>query len=311
LKYVLGLDDPSGRAAIKGTIVHKVMEVLGNVKKCVQDGVDVCEDKALGNINIDLAMTSDEYIAELLQKSFAYYTDPSRSIHHHKLTEERECLQWVFKALSNSDGIFDPRKRDIIAVEPYFEIELDYPWATYDYGDGSKGQLVLKGTIDLVTKTGENRGEVIDWKTGGQKDWAKGIDKNFFTLLRDTQLMIYHYALTQKYPDINHWAMTMNYINKDGAHTMPYGPKELVKTEQMLKRQFERIQQTTRPQLKPLERFFCSRVCTFGKDMSKKDPTKTICQYTHDKLLKHGMQKVIAEDTKPGFSIDYYHDPGS
>ena len=37
-----------------------------------------------------------------------------------------------------------------------------------------KGQLAIKGTIDLVTKLNDDTIEVVDWKTGRRMDWTTG-----------------------------------------------------------------------------------------------------------------------------------------
>lgn len=112
-----------------------------------------------------------EIVEKLIDMSYEYYT--SRITHHKWMPVDfKDCTNFVWMALDYKvgfkQGIFDPRNRDIIAVEPHFDFELDEEWANYEFlnnkGEMTSGKLSLKGTIDLVTKVNDNTIEVIDWK---------------------------------------------------------------------------------------------------------------------------------------------------
>jgi len=223
LTYLLGIPAPSGRAAEKGTIVHKVLECLALAKLAVQNEETVCVDDVLGEIDIEAAIDVEnrDYVEELAKRSIVYYTDPAKSVQNHTASDKRDCVRWCFVALDQGDGMFDPRKRTIVAVEPFFDIEIEEDWAAYSYEmpDGSQleGRLCIKGTVDLVAKGGDDIYEVNDWKTGARKDWATGEEKGYHKLAVDPQLSMYHLALSKLMADdTKHWAMTMNYINKGG-----------------------------------------------------------------------------------------------
>ena len=319
LSYVLGIQDPGGKKAEKGTIVHKVMECLAHGKKAEQDGKEGFVDDVLGSQTIDRLYDKD-FVNELSQLSFDYYTQ--KSIHDFSTRDYKDCEKWAWKAIEYSDGAYDPRKRKIVDAEPHFDIVIDEPWAEYDYvmPDGKRihGNLAIKGTVDLITDAGDGVYEATDWKTGMRKDWATGEIKSFWKLCADPQLRIYHYALRHLYPEARQIVPTIYFINDGGPFTMAYDDSSIEATKDMLRKRFEEIKSVTRPQLLTgYDRWKCNSFCHFGKTShpsGKIDPRSgepyTICQYIADKTKKCGLDSVIAEDTSEGHSIDFYKDPG-
>jgi len=79
----------------------------------------------------------------------------------------------------------------------------------------------------------------------------------------------------------------------------------------MLRKQFERIKCCTRPSLKRTDRWWCKSVCHYGKTPHPKDPSKNICRYIYDRIARVGIEQVMREETVEGFSVGYYHSPGS
>ena len=53
MEYVLGWRGPSGQKADKGTICHKVLEILAVIKKCQQDELPIAIDDILGDIDVN------------------------------------------------------------------------------------------------------------------------------------------------------------------------------------------------------------------------------------------------------------------
>ena len=319
LSYVLGMPDPGGKKAEKGTVVHKVMECLAQGKKSEQDGLATFEDDVLGTQEVS-RLYEESFVNELSRLSFDYYTQ--KSIHDFSNKDYRDCEKWAWKAIEYSNGAYDPRKRDVVAAEPHFDITINEPWAEYDFvmPDGNRihGNLAIKGTIDLITDAGKGVYEATDWKTGMRKDWATGEIKSFWKLCADPQLRIYHYALRHMYPEARQIVPTIYFINDGGPFTMAYDDSSLEATEKMLKKRFEEIKQTTRPQLLTgYNRWKCNSFCHFGKtahSSGKINPKTgdpyTICQYIADKTKKCGISTVVVEDTQAGHTIDYYKDPG-
>jgi hypothetical protein len=53
LEYVIGYRSPSNKKADKGTIVHKVLEILAGIKLSEQKNDSYYEDDILGKIDIN------------------------------------------------------------------------------------------------------------------------------------------------------------------------------------------------------------------------------------------------------------------
>ena len=174
IEYVLGWRGPSGQKADKGTIVHKVLEVLAVIKKAQQDQIKMIDDDVAGTVD-----AYDYNIDNIIDQAYNHY---SKASSHHKWTAKdlKDCKEWVYKAIEFNNGMFDPRNRTILCPEQHFDFEIKKPWAKYAYdtSDGKlEGYLALKGTIDLITQVNDSTIEVIDWKTGRRLDLATGQEK--------------------------------------------------------------------------------------------------------------------------------------
>ena len=322
-EYVLGWKSTSNKKADKGTICHKALEILAYIKLYNQDGLPIYNDDILGDIDIknyDLTM--------IIDKVYHYYTSAFK---HHEWSEKdkKDCHAWVHKALVAHDCNFDPRNRDILQPEQRFDIVIPKPWAYYKYQtktENLEGHLAIKGTIDLITKVNDNTIEIIDWKTGKRLDWATGQEKTLAKLQNDPQLRIYHYAVSQLYPQFEHIMVTINYINDGGAYTICYDKSDLSKTEDMLREKFQIIKNTEIPKLN--KSWKCSRLCHFGKTTFENTAILPIVEYRDNQVckvdtmmtkceqLKHdidisGITNIVDNYTVPGYTIGKYQAPGS
>lgn len=323
IEYVLGIRSPSNKKADKGTIVHKVLEVLAFIKLAEQNSESFIEDEIVGSIDI-----KKYSLNSITEKVYNFYT---KQFTHHTwdLKDYKDCHAWVNKAITANNGIFDPRNRTILQPEQHFDIEIKRNWSKFKYdhmGQTIEGHLAIKGTIDLITKVDDKTIEIIDWKTGKRLDWATGEEKTQEKLEKDPQLKIYHYAVSQLYPDIDHVMVTINFINDGGAFTICYDKDDLVSTEEMLRKKFETIKATKIPELN--KSWKCTKLCHFGKTsfdnshifpiieyrdnkITPKDHTMTKCeQIKHDIEIK-GIDSVVEEYTIPGYTIGKYKAPGS
>jgi len=327
LEYVLGIRSPSNKKADKGTIVHKVLEILAIMKHAQQDGKESIEDDVVGRISDMNQMFDDNFVLDIVNKVYDYYT--SQFQHHEwKDIDRRDCTKWVSKALLYNDRMFDPRYRDIVQPEQHFDIAIDKPWAKYSYDtpEGKlEGVLAIKGTIDLITRVNENTFEVIDWKTGRRLDWATGQEKTQEKLETDAQLRIYHYAISKLYSDIQNIIVSIDFINDGGAFSLCYEPSDLVETEYMIKRKFEYIKATKKPLLS--KSWKCTKLCHFGKTTFEDTHAKPIIEYRDGQIcnpgdnmtkceqIKHdidlmGIDDVVKNYTVPGYSVGKYKAPG-
>lgn len=324
LDYVLGYKSPSNKKADKGTIVHKVLEILAGIRQSEQNNSPNYIDDILGDINI-----YDYNLDHIVEKVYMYYT--SQFKHHEWLPKDlKDAHLWVNKAITDHNGSFDPRSRHIVQPEQHFDIVIDKPWANYQYEtkDGLiEGKLAIKGTIDLITKVNDSTLEVIDWKTGKRLDWATGQEKTLEKLYVDPQLKIYHYALSKLYPQYDHIIMSINFINDGGAFSMCFDKSDLLATEDLIRQKFEQIKKCTKPKLN--KTWKCTKLCYFGKNtfenhknilpiieyrdnqVCAKGSYMTMCeQIKHDTEL-NGMKNVVDTYTTDGYSVGKYKSPGS
>lgn len=318
ITYVLGYYGLSGKKAELGTIVHKVMECLAALKKEFQDSSPKSkkisiDDDAIGNISITKNMLVSKTLPnDLLDLSFDFYTKNSHN--NFTASDKKECKKLVWDTLDFNSGQFDPRNRNIIAAEPHFDIPIEEDWAFYEYdinGDKVKGQLAIKGTIDLVTKVDDNTIEVVDWKTGRRLDWATGEEKTYEKLNNDAQLLLYNYAISKLFPDYNQAIMTIFFIKDGGPISLCFDKNDHNKFLAMLRNRFKEIQKNNTP--KPISEdrsnWKCTKLCHFCKNKWQ-DSNISMCEYIENHIKTNGMDKTVAELTRPDFNIGFYSSPG-
>ena len=321
IEYVLGLRGPSNKKADKGTIVHKVLEILAFIKQTQQNNKKSFNDDIVGKINVN-----NYSIDSIFEKTYAHYI--KNSIHEWTDRDKSDCLKWTEKTLDFNDGMFNPLKREIVCPEQRFDFVIDKPWAKYKYDTDEgllEGKLALKGTIDLITKIDDSFYEVIDWKTGKRLDWATGKIKTQASLENDPQLRIYHYAVSHLYPDIDNIMITINFINDGGPFSICFKKKDLIQTEDMLRKKFEKIKSVKRPYLN--KSWKCSKLCHFGKTTFEDTLINPIEEYRDNQTTKNGeimskceqichdielqgMDSVIQSYKHPDHTFGFYKPPG-
>ena len=298
-EYVLGWRGPSGQKADKGTITHKVLEILAVIKKAQQDNLDTVDDDVFGLINVH-----SYNLDEIIDKVYDYYTQQTQ---HHKWSPKdlKDCRAWVYKAIEFNNGMFDPRNRNVLCPEQHFDFEISKPWAKYSYDVEDKkitGNLALKGTIDLITLVNDTTIEIIDWKTGRRLDWATGEEKTQEKLERDPQLRIYHYAIKHLYPKINHIMFSIYFINDGGPFTICFNDSDLAETENMLRAKYELIKNTKKPRLH--KSWMCSKLCHFGKTTFDNTNVAPITEYRDGQTCSVGQTMTKCEQVK--HDLDLY-----
>ena len=318
IEYVLGIRSPSTKKADKGTI-----EILAYIKLGTQNKEKTYIDDIIGKVDIN-----NYNLNTIIEQVYNYYTSQFKH-HEWEAKDYKDCHLWVNKAITAHNAIFDPRNRNILQPEQHFDIMIDKPWASYKYyhnNETLEGNLAIKGTIDLITSVDDNTIEIIDWKTGRRLDWATGEEKTLAKLQNDAQLRIYHYAVSQLYPHIEHIIFTINFINDGGAFSVCYDKNDLPKTEEMIRQKFDTIKHTKRPQLN--KSWKCSKLCHFGKTTFENSHVLPILEYRDGQLcqvnqqmtkceqIKHdidliGMDGVVDKYTPQGYTIGKYKAPGS
>lgn len=318
ITYVLGHQSISGKKAQLGTIVHKVMECLAKCKQVLQSSNTKkslsINDDAIGDISFTAnSLFTKSFVDKLVIRSYNSYT--SKCSHDYHAADLTFCKDLVKTALEYNDGQFDPRNRKIIAAEPQFDLPIDTDWAKYEYklpnGKIVKGQLAIKGTIDLVTEVDKDVIEIIDWKTGKRLNWATGEEKTYDKLCQDPQLMLYNYATSKLFPEYKQSIMSIFFIKDGGPFSMCFDEQDQNNFLSMLESRYKQIQHNDFP--KPISHdrsnFKCTKLCHFYKN-NWPGTNKPMCNYVEDHLRAFGYDETVEKCTNDNFDIGYYSAPG-
>lgn len=319
MEYVLGHRSPSNKKADKGTIVHKILEILAGIRQSEQNNQTYYVDDILDKIDI-----YKYNLDNIIDSVYNYYIAQFKH-HEWEPKDLKDCRLWTNKAITDHDGIFDPRSRNIVQPEQRFDIVINKPWAKYAFETQNgplEGNLAIKGTVDLITKVNDSTLEVIDWKTGRRLDWATGKEKTWEKLYRDPQLLIYYYALSALYPEYDNIIMSINFINDGGAFSLCFNKNDIDSAENLIRKKFEEIRNCKKPKLS--KSWKCTKLCHFGKS-SFDNP---MIEYRGDKLIQigkpmtkceqikhdtdhYGINPVVDMYTREGYNVGQYKPPGS
>lgn len=323
ITYVLGHQSKSGKKADMGTMAHKVMEVLAGLKKYQQDHPKAkflkVDDDAIGKVKFPKdQLHTEELVNELIEMSIDAYAEKSHNNFYP--SDRRDVAKTVWTFLNHSDGQFDPRLRNIHFPEPHFDIPIEEEWAKFEYevnGKKIKGQLAIKGTIDLVTLINDDTIEVVDWKTGRRMDWATGEVKDYKKLEKDPQLLLYYYAISKLYPEFPNRIMSIFFYKNAEGNPDPYpfsicfSQEDEQKFLEMLKNRVEEIRQNMKP--KPLDptrnHWKCKSLCHYCKN-NWPGTDDNMCMYIEKHLNTYGMEETVKNCTREGFDIGFYEAPG-
>ena len=318
MTYVLGHYSPSGKKADLGTITHAVFETLAICKKRTQakklKTMKITQEP-LGDFSFsESELYTDAFVYSVLNKSFDYYK--SNCTHNSFTSKDYDfCEKMVWDTLSYNNGQFDPRNRTIVDTEPHFDIPINEPWAKFSFEgpDGPiEGNLAIKGTIDLITELPDRTIEVIDWKTGQRLDWATGERKDYDKLMKDTQLLLYHYAISKIYPKYSNIIMSIFFCRDGGPFTLAFDESDMKEFLETLKKTFQEITRNKFP--KPVSdnrsSFKCQKLCHYYKT-NWPETNETMCNYIEDQIYTIGIDETVKTCSRPGFVIGTYKDPGA
>lgn len=283
------------KKADKGSIVHKVLELLASKKLALQEG-----KPTFGNDEVRKTWDANSFdVEDAIDVAWHHYTQTLPTPFEWTHLDYKDVRKWTFAAMEFSNGLFNPLNRTIIRPEQYFDFTIREPWAHYRFetpnGEKIEGYLGLKGAIDLTVAVDGSVDtiELIDWKTGMRKDWASGQPKDWKKLRRDPQLRLYHYALSRLYPDVKYIIITIVWLQDGGPFSLDFGPQDLVETEKMIRERFNHIRECERPRRirqDAVNRWKCERLCVFGLNNWQNTGT-AVCDHIHEELLQIGLDK--------------------
>ena len=301
LQYNLSLRDKTNRKALLGTVVHRALQLLADKNLAQKNKVGKVVNDDIPN----LSYKKCDDLPHITELCFDYYAEHEPEVELTK-ADLRTCIRWVQKAVAYNDGELDPRNQNVHATELFFDIEIKKPWAKYSYdvgGEKIEGYLSIKGTIDLITQEDDKYFQVLDYKTGKRIDWATGEIKTPEKLQKDTQLLLYYYALKNMYPDWEFF-VSIYYINDSkidgvdvpgGLFSMVFDEEDYQKAEDILRQKFEYIRSVEQPRLLSSENthWKCKYLCKFSEEWENSG--KSTCHFFRDMVKSQGIVKTIEQ----------------
>ena len=296
LQYVWGLRSPPNVKADIGNAAHKALELLARERLAALRGEssfvepESGKEFAVGGFSVD----------EAVDHGWGIYKKP-----HYTKAHEKDCRDLVFKTLVWNDGECHPHNLRVVEPERFFDLELPYGWAAYRYDDPFtgkelKGQLRVRGTVDLLYRDDNGLLVYLDWKSGAKRCWAKGVDKTFPMLMEDDQLRLYYYALRREFPD-DDILMAIHYMRVDGTTWLPYGDEQLEGARNMLRTAFEEIRDCEEPTRRMDECGPRGQPCSFCFFQREKRPDGTsLCDYYWGEYQQLGLRGAMLKHGSPG-----------
>lgn len=291
IEYNLGIRGYAGASAIRGTITHKVLEIMALQQLAVQNG----QSSSVLDNETGCSFAIEDSHEKILECVFPIIT--KRETHIDWTNKDYAlCKGFVNQAVTFDKGRLNPRNQFIIMPETKFHIEIKEPWAYYDYPDISlKGYLTIRGTIDLVIRNEMGLLELVDYKTGRPKwDWNKNKEKTFEAFNSDPQLMLYYYALRKMNPN-DDYIVTIYYIQSGEPITVMFDDETMKQTEKMLRKKFEKIKNNFKP--KTIHPSFKCKFCHYSKyslDNEKvADYSSSMCKAIKGEVLQLGTTRVF------------------
>lgn len=303
LTYNLNFKKPSNKAAEMGSIYHKAMELLARKKLCYQTGQDTFIETDTGATIV--AAEVDKYYAMY----FALALFKQKRNHVYDDNDEKIIEKYIEDTLTYRDGYFWPEKRNILAVEKYFDIEIKEPWAYYDVVVNDvrfKGYLRLRGTMDLLTLEDNNTLEMTDYKTGSSNDWVTGVDKDYKKLKNDPQFLIYFAAIKRVYPEFKHILMSLFFTKKThfGPRTVDFYDSDVQRAELLIREHANSVRQNIVPKLLGNGKHFKCKYCPFYSE-NFKDTGKSYCKFFAEEIRRNGIDKTTEKYIITDGLLDY------
>lgn len=262
LSYALNIKTSPGEAALFGSVYHSIMEVLARSKL-----EETWTDKILGEITPKIISYVD--LHNLVDFTYSKYQEKNPQLSNKGL---KKCHDWVDKSMHAG---YDPRMKDIISTEKWFEIEIE--------------GVQLRGVIDLVTRENESTYRILDYKTGSDYDFIKKVKKDYDYLNKDVQLRLYHYAAHQLFPEVEDVLISIYFVNLGKSFEFAFSREDTYKVELFIKKKLARLEQITVPKLN------ITPACKFCPFSTLPYGGQSACEFFRDKFRINGLEKTIEE----------------
>lgn len=350
ITYNLGVQRKNAKKALLGTMTHKVLELLAQLKLEYQinkTNTLTLNDDIVSNIELSwddlnkpylLSNTEVEQINKTrLNKSI--YLPTARINYGHichgyelvnhltelvfqKYASQNEHIDWepidlkhvknwVWMAVDYREGLFDPRRQNIRAPEIHFDIPIDRPWAKYKYYVGDK---VLEGNLAIKGTidlvTNVEDGIEIVDYKTGQRKDWATDEVKDYKKLCQDKQLMLYYYAARHVFPDIHNIMLSIFFVRDG------GPFTIHFGDEDL----DSIEQMLRIEMKKMQSSMTPRMidpyqrgfkCTKICDYYKQQIGDTnLCKHINNELNTIGIDQVIQKYKEPNFDFDMYEAPG-
>ena len=276
LQYMVGMREPTGKAAAIGSICHYILECIAHSKILRDNNKAYKKDDVVGRINKSYDLDS------LTKKVYDYFIENERHLDWTDADYRQVCRN-IEKAKNHT--LFPENHAQIVSPEQFFMMKMEQPWAKYSYLKGDKadeGHIYVNGIIDLIFRDENGTLNYLDYKFGQPKDWATGKKKDYAAITKDVQLCMYYMAIKDKYPNedicVNIW-----YVNHGLVFTDYFG----VAQEDIILKKLQTVISRLRELEVPDTRYgFHCKFCQFSKT-SFKNWDKPKLDIDYDKFGGH------------------------
>jgi len=232
LEYVVGLKSLSGKPALKGTIIHQVLQWIAEFKKT---GKQEPSYLSLLDWAWDLYVSRNPHITMKKTKFKAKI----------ETADYKFCRKSISKIMDSPYNLFN---LNILETEKPFKIPMP--------GKEWNG-FCIKGTIDLIHEINCDTIEIIDYKTGLNST------KNYYQLIKEIQPRMYHLACSILYPQYKNIIVTFNYVNDTGPTTFMFTNQQMTATIEYIWNLYNHIKDAKILKRNRIDT--CYRMCYFGK----------------------------------------------
>ncbi len=291
MHYLLGMESKAGKAALQGSIVHKVLEIMAKRSKREKTNIDPM--LLLDLVWDKLTAQSPEIAIRKVTTRIDKETGELKEAADFKKC--RVALENIIK-----DEFYNPYNLKIIDIERWFALELPgEEWECFDQ-DGKKRQFTVRGFIDMVHEIDSDTIEIVDWKSGNRTNYHTQEPIDEAVLTREVQPRLYHLAAFFLYPKYKNILITFYYANSGGPITIALSHDDLNQTIVFL---YNFLTSVKRDTLIRRNRHWSCKMCSFDRNgicnRIWSDLHTMGGQYVEDRYAKLTCEKQLAIG-KPG-----------
>lgn len=230
LQSVCYFRDESGSAATMGHIVHKILEILSQLKILKHDPKS--------------KFWNFEYLWTTVYNR--YQKERPAICQQIKEDKLKKICSGLYNLLHSN---LSPTTCDTIATEKYFTVPLERPSFIIDPEAEKPEYFSVSGIIDRIDKIDEESIMIFDYKTGSNIDYdlpnRPKIDSEI--LKTYIQPRIYHLAAKHMYPNVQNFIILFYYLASNSPIYCILTDEDLEDTIGMLEKRYLEIKNNVNP----------------------------------------------------------------